>query len=269
MAIPANALAAPFDAIAERYDETFTDSVIGRAQREAVWKELAVAFHSGERVLEIGCGTGVDACFLAERGVSVIASDNSSQMIEVTKRRIAQKTYRDLVEAILLAAEDISALSTEAPFDGVFSNFGALNCVQDLQSVASALSGLVKPGGIVLLCLINRICAWEIAWYAKRGNFQKAVRRLDKSGAGARIANGTPVQVFYPSVHELARVFKLEFELQSIRAIGLVVPPSYVETWARRHLAFVEFAATMDKALSRFPGLRLLADHILLKFKRR
>ena len=50
--------AAPFDAIAERYDETFTRSKIGRAQRASVWKELERVFRPGDRVLEIGCGNG-------------------------------------------------------------------------------------------------------------------------------------------------------------------------------------------------------------------
>src|SRR5580700_6520470 len=82
--------AAPFDAVANRYDETFTSSSIGRAQRLAVWAEMAKVFRPGDRALEIGCGTGVDACFLAERGVQVVASDSSSQMIAVAERRVQQ-----------------------------------------------------------------------------------------------------------------------------------------------------------------------------------
>ncbi len=78
---------APFDALAERYDDTFTMSKIGQAQRASVWKELERAFHLGDRVLEVGCGTGVDACFLAQRGVTVFACDASSQMIAVAQRR--------------------------------------------------------------------------------------------------------------------------------------------------------------------------------------
>src|SRR5450755_3636512 len=82
--------AAPFDAIAERYDETFTKSKIGRAQRASVWKELERVFQPGDRVLEIGCGTGVDACFLAGLGVTVVATDSSPQMIAVATRRVRE-----------------------------------------------------------------------------------------------------------------------------------------------------------------------------------
>jgi ubiquinone/menaquinone biosynthesis C-methylase UbiE len=81
--LPTDATRSPFDAVADSYDQGFTFSKIGQAQRAAVWKELSRAFRSGDRVLEIGCGTGIDACFLAERGVSVVACDSSAAMIRI------------------------------------------------------------------------------------------------------------------------------------------------------------------------------------------
>ena len=135
----------PFDAVAEGYDQGFTFSNIGRAQRSAVWRELRRTFHAGDRVLEIGCGTGVDACFLAERGVKVVACDNSPAMIQVAVRRV-REMGTNAVDLRLLAAENLAEVQQEAPFDGVFSNFGALNCVEDLKAVGEDLGRLLKPG---------------------------------------------------------------------------------------------------------------------------
>src|SRR5208282_4899799 len=101
---------APFDAVAARYDEAFTSSRIGRAQRASVWNELAKTFRSGDRVLEIGCGTGVDACFLAERGVRVTACDSSSQMIAAATRRIRENRQQARVQPLVLRAEEIATL---------------------------------------------------------------------------------------------------------------------------------------------------------------
>src|SRR5580693_3211341 len=112
---------APFDAIADRYDEIFTTSRIGQAQRTAVWEELEKAFRPGDSVLEIGCGTGVDACFLAERGVTVVACDSSPQMLNMAIRRIRENGRDGSVRPHLLAAEDITSLRKRS-FDGALSN---------------------------------------------------------------------------------------------------------------------------------------------------
>ena len=47
-----------FDSIAEQYDDIFTRSLIGRAQRDVVWDVLQKTFRRGDRVLELNCGTG-------------------------------------------------------------------------------------------------------------------------------------------------------------------------------------------------------------------
>jgi len=195
---PAQIYPAPFDAIAERYDETFTTSKIGKAQRSSVWKELEKAFRPGDRVLEIGCGTGIDACFLAERGVSVVACDNSPRMIAVATHRIKESEKKRLVRLHLLAAENISSLRNGGSFDGAFSNFGALNCVEDLEQFANDLATLLKPGATALLCWMGPCCLWEITWYLARGKPGKAVRRFRRRGVTARLAEGSNCQSALP-----------------------------------------------------------------------
>jgi ubiquinone/menaquinone biosynthesis C-methylase UbiE len=260
--------AAPFDAIAERYDETFTTSKVGRAQRASVWKELERVFRPGNRVLEIGCGTGVDASFLAERGVTVVACDSSPQMIAVATRRVKETGKGSSVVPHLLAAEDIASLQNEGSFDGAFSNFGALNCVEDLQQFARDLAILLKPGTTALLCWMGRCCLWEIAWYLAQGKPGKALRRFHRGGVTARLAEGATVRVRYPSVRLLTRTFAPEFRLVSIKGIGVSVPPSYLETRANRFPRLFELSMQADSLLGRCPGVRALADHVLLEFRR-
>jgi ubiquinone/menaquinone biosynthesis C-methylase UbiE len=260
---------APFDAVAARYDETFTSSIIGRAQRAAVWKELRKAFHPGDRVLEIGCGTGVDACYLAERGVEVLACDPSSQMIEVAARRARQSGVQALVHTRSLRAEDISTLSAPKSFDGAFSNFGALNCVTDLRSVAEGLAKLIKPGGTALLCWMGSCCLWEMLFYLGQGDISKAFRRFHRDGVNARIAENASLRIQYPSVRTLARSFGADFCLKSVRGIGVAVPPSYLESWARRNHRAMKLCERFDSWFGDWPGLRLSGDHVLVKLERR
>jgi len=45
------------DDVAESYDRVFTYTVIGRAERNAVWRELTQIFHAGQHILKLNCGT--------------------------------------------------------------------------------------------------------------------------------------------------------------------------------------------------------------------
>jgi ubiquinone/menaquinone biosynthesis C-methylase UbiE len=264
----ANIYAAPFDAVAERYDDTFTSSKIGRAQRASVWEKLGQVFRSGDRVLEIGCGTGVDACFLAERGVTVIACDSSPQMVAVATRKVAETRRLASVYPRLLAAEDIASLQNDDSFDGAFSNFGALNCVQDLRRFAKNLATVLNPGATALLCWMGSCCVWEVAWYLAHGKPGKAFRRFRREGVTAQVAAGASIRVRYPSVREIARTFAPEFRLKSVKGIGVVVPPSYLEAWANRLPGLFDLSGRADSLLGRCPGIRACADHVLLEFRR-
>lgn len=260
--------AAPFDVVAREYDDTFTSSKIGRAQRNSVWRVLSKAFHPGEHVLEIGCGTGADACFLAERGIYVVACDSSPQMVAVTAKKVAERGLQKFVQPQVLPAEDLASFPHARMFDGAFSDFGALNCVADLKQFVRDLASCVKLDSTVVLCWIGPHCLWETAWYLAHGNRKKAFRRFSRNGVSARIAEGTIVQVRYPTVSQIARTFAPEFRLKSVRGIGVAVPPSYIETWAQRHPRIFERCERADSTLGRIPGLRLLADHVLVTLQR-
>lgn len=259
---------APFDAVAATYDETFTLSGVGFAQRAAVWRELRRVFKRGDRVLEIGCGTGVDACYLAERGVEVWAFDPSPQMIEVASTRVKERGLQALVRTQVLRAEEISGLPADRVFDGVFSNFGALNCVEDLAPLARELARLLRPCASALLCWMGPYCLWEIGRYLSQANASKAFRRIHRDGIRAKIADGAFVHVQYPSVKALARAFAPEFRVKLVRGIGVTVPPSYMEPWARRHPRLLRLCDRFDSWLGRCPGVRLLGDHVLVHLQR-
>lgn len=268
LSLPHNLHAAAFNAIADEYDRVFTYSQIGHMQRQQVWRVLDRTFTSGQRVLELGCGTGFDAAHLAKRGVSVVACDESPAMVKVARTRARGEGCGDKLSFQVCANEELMFLREGEVFDGAFSNFGSLNCSADLPLVVEALTDKVRPGGRVILCMINRFCLWEMFWYLLKGNVAKAFRRIRKQGATAQFGRAK-IQVFYPSLAKLRRIFAPHFDLVGSQGIGVAVPPSYVENIFVYQSKSLKLLGVIDRLVQRLPVARTLGDHILLEFVRK
>lgn len=255
-----------FNTMAKDYDDHFTRSLIGRSQRNAVWSILTQTFRSGDHVLELNCGTGEDAFFLSRNGVSVTACDASNRMIEVAQKRHIAETLSAPIRFHLLPTERLLDLQSEAQFDGVFSNFSGLNCVQDLHRTAEDLATLVKPGASFLLCMSTRFCVSEILWFLLHGNLRKAFRRC--SGHTTAKVGEFTIDVYYPSVRKIRKLFSPHFVMRSCTGIGITVPPSYVESSIRRFPKLLVLLQSIDKVISKLPWFRVIGDHMLLHFER-
>jgi ubiquinone/menaquinone biosynthesis C-methylase UbiE len=261
----AQGASAAFDRMAGSYDAIFTESTIGRAQRKVIWDALKRTFRAGDRVLELNCGTGEDALFLARREISALACDASAGMIAVAERRKSLEAPGASLQFRVLPNENLSLLQSSR-FDGALSNFSGLNCVADPRQVALQLARLVKSGGPVLICISTRVCLWEIVWYLVQLKFSKAFRRV----RGRTIAqlDQVCVPVWYPTIRRMRQLFSPGFRLCSVRAVGLFVPPSYVESWAREHQGLLAALEKMDQIFAGWPLLRSVGDHVLLEFER-
>ncbi len=253
----------PFDAIADTYDQVFTDSLVGKTQRAQVWGEMDNLFGPGQRILEINCGTGADALHLAQRGVKVVACDASARMVAVARQRLSQAGLLDFVAFRDLPIERIDLIQDQGPFDGLVSNFAGLNCVTDLNTVAIQLAALLRPGAKALLCLFGRWCLWEMLWYAAQADLGKAFRRERRN-----LVTTTVGPVRYHTVEEVKRQWAPHFRLIGWQGVGVVVPPSYLEPWAQRCPRLFQTLATTDSWLRRVRLARAFGDHILLTFER-
>ena len=222
-------LATPFDDLAADYDHSFTAGAVGRRLRAAVRRRLDVTFQPGERILELNCGTGEDAVHLARRGVHVLATDSSARMLDTTRAKVERAGQAGIVEVAPLAIEDLPAAEL-GTFHGVLSNFGGLNCVDDLSGVAQGLAAILRPGGRALLCIMGPVVPWEWGWYLVHGRPRKALRRLWRGGDHWR-----GLTIRYPSIRAVRRAFAPHFTQRRVSAIGALLPPTYADAWAARH----------------------------------
>jgi ubiquinone/menaquinone biosynthesis C-methylase UbiE len=255
-----------FDTLAPRYDDLFTRSMIGRAQRGAVWEVLSGIFEPGAHILELNCGTGEDALFLARHDISVVACDGSEGMIRTARKRMQDEAPGAAIQFELLPTEQLAQLHPRTRFDGALSNFSGLNCVANLDQAAWDLASLLRPRAPVLICLSTRFCLAETLCFLLRGNFRKAFRRAP--GVAHVKVSGYTVKVHYPTLHEVRRAFFPWFRLRSCRGIGLAVPPSYLEPLIRRYPRLLRLLRWIDQRISHLPLLRIMGDHMLLHFER-
>lgn len=81
--------AVAFDAEAEKYDAVFSDSAIGQLQRKRVrhFGDKILFDIAPHNILELNCGTGEDALWLAAGNRNVLVTDISGEMIGITKRK--------------------------------------------------------------------------------------------------------------------------------------------------------------------------------------
>jgi ubiquinone/menaquinone biosynthesis C-methylase UbiE len=256
------AAASPFDAMAGVYDKEFTATLIGTMMRSAVWARCAARFSPGSRLLEMNCGTGEDALWLANCGMEVLATDISPAMLEVARNKSTASPMGASVRFQCLSWQDLPSLH-EAPFDGALSNFGGLNCVDDLRSAASSLARTLRPGAVAILCVMGPIVPWEWFWYLSRGEPAKAFRRLRKSGT---LWSGITIR--YPSISQTRRAFAPEFRMLRASALGTLLPPPYTE---KRLIRYPRTIATLNRIERRLEAcwpLPLLADHYVLECQR-
>ena len=255
-----------FDSIAESYDDLFTRSMIGRAQRGAVWDALLDAFEPGAHILELNCGTGEDALFLARHDISVFACDGSDGMIRTARKRKRDEDPNAPIQFELLPTEHLAQLHRGRLFDGVLSNFSGLNCVSNLDPVVWDLASLVAAGASAFICLSTRFCLAETLWFLFHGDFRKAFRRTP--GVAYVKVSGLIVKVHYPTLRQVRQSFSPWFRLRSCTGIGVAVPPSYLEPMIRKYPRLLRLLRWIDKRISHLPLLRLMGDHMLLHFER-
>jgi len=256
--------AAAFDTIAPRFDERFGEWRSVAAQRRAVRRRLLAAFPPGASLLELGGGTGEDAAFLADQGRSVLMTDASPAMVRVAAGKLAGRAAP--ASAALCPAERMEALAaereagSEAPFDGAFSNFAALNCVPDLRPTARGLARLLRRGAPALLVLFGPFPPGEVIVEALRGRPRCAFRRLSRGDVHARLG-GREFTVRYHRPGNVPRAFAPWFRLERVRGIGVFVPPSAAEPWISRFPRALRALEALDRAAE--APLALLGDHLL------
>jgi SAM-dependent methyltransferase len=252
-----------FDELAGTYDATFTHTPVGRALRDIVWSRLENTFHASHCILDLGCGTGEDAVRLARRGIRVVATDASLQMIQVARQKTRGCDCTGRVEFHCLAMEDLGASLEGEVFDGVLSNFGAINCARDLPSLIASVAARLTPGAPLFWVVMGRYVPWEWMWYLLRGDWRRALRRLRPGGVSWR-----GLTISYPTPARMTSLLRPHFAVRRVTALGFALPPSYAAAWLERSPRILKALTRLEALAQRSRALAACSDHYIVEATR-
>lgn len=251
-----------FDEMARDYDPTFTNTAVGRALRAIAWSHLDRCFAPSQRVLELGCGTGEDALHLARAGVRVTATDLSAGMIAVAQAKMRRHADVEPVEFRRLPMAGIAASLKGRSFEGVFSNFGAINCVSDLPSLARDLAGILRPGAALLWVIMGRCVPWEWLWYLPRGDLRRGLRRFRRN------VEWRGLKISYPAPAEVTAALEPWFAVRRVSPLGCVLPPTYAAGWLNRSPRVLGVLERLELLAQGSTALAGWSDHFIVEANR-
>jgi trans-aconitate methyltransferase len=215
------------------------DAKLYNDKHSFVWEKAKgvielLAAKPGEKILDIGCGTGHLTAEIAAKGAVVTGVDQSPAMIAEAKEK-----YPEIDFAVM----DASAMTFQSEFDAVFSN-AALHWIPDAEGVVRSVSRALKPGGRF------------VAEFGGKGNIRTVMRAIENNIEKYGLPRGPKdMGWFYPSIGEYGPL--LEKHGLEVRSAELFERPTRLEdgergleTWLRmfRRVLLDQMAAEKREA---------------------
>lgn len=251
-----------FSSLYEEYERLSRYNVIDISRRNLIRAHVGHYLKPNDRILELNSGSGIDALHFAQNGWNVLATD-ISEGSEIFLRNKISETRLENLRFQKSAFEDLSAI--DGTFDHIFSNFGGLNCTNNLKTVFSQFSRLVNPDGYVSLVIMPKFYPWEMATLLK-GN-KNAFRRLQKNGIAAQIGNDT-VHTYYHSPAEVKAAFPKGFAHVKTVNIGTFYPSAHFAL-AGKYPNLMRFLVKLDGIFNNTLIMpKGIGDYFIITFKK-
>jgi len=260
-----------YDIIAASYDNVEGRNEISERVRRFSLEAALKLFRPGDRILELGCGTGRDAVALARRGIRVEATDVSPAMVAAAKKLVLRENLGDMV-SVRCATAAIAA-STDGPYDGAYSNGAVLNLEPSLESVASGLYHSLARGRFAVLTAANRLSLFELLFYAVVLKPRKAFRKLGRevpipvSREGEGRMYVVPTRFLTP--REFVCAFRPGFEVAEQRGLQVITPPWNLVDLARQIHPAMNSLEWLEDRIGTAPGLRSLGSIYVVSLVRK
>jgi trans-aconitate methyltransferase len=204
-----------------RWNASLYDAKHGFVWEKAKAVAELLAARPGERILDLGCGTGALTADIAATGAEVLGVDRSAEMIEEARKKFPNLRFEVC---------DARNLPFAGEFNAVFSN-AALHWIPEAERVVEGVARALRPGGRF------------VAEFGGKGNVRKVVEALNAALTELGISPDGANPWYYPSVAEYSTL--LEKHGLEVREAALFERPTKLEDGERGFAIWITmFCAT-------------------------
>ena len=257
-------VAEAFTRQSSNYDQYEEGNHILKWMRQQVRNHALEFLKPGDKILELNSGTGIDAEFFAEKGFTIHCTDLTSGMINQMQNKFSNKNLSDKITLQQCSYTELDKIG-DRKFDMIFSNFGGLNCIPDLNEVTKFFPSLLNNKGEVCLVIMPPLCPWELI-QSLRGKFKFAVRRLNKNGTLANI-EGIIFTTFYFTPGEVMKALGKNFKLQKLEGLAVFTPNPQMTNFSKKFPRLIKALNKLDEKFAGLFPLNRIGDHFILTAK--
>lgn len=183
------------DARGEPGTRAYFESLLEARNAYAPWMAEALGYEGarGLRVLDVGCGQGIDVARYARAGAQATGVDLTPRHVELARAHIAALG----LDAEIVGGDAEVLPFPDASFDRVSSN-GVLHHTPDVDAALREIARVLRPGGEARIVVYHRgsLHYWltQVGWFGllhgdlrREGSMEGVLsRRVEFSGVGAR-----------------------------------------------------------------------------------
>ena len=241
-------VAKAFDAEASIYDKLILRNPSMKYAYLIAQEYLLKSFSKGDKVLDIGCGTGLQAIPLALQGCEVVAIDVSTEMLNILQKKIKKLLLTNIKIYNLPASklEKLLDIYGKDYFDGAYSFFGPLNAEPFIISFKEGLLKLLKKNGLFISLIMNKINIYNI-------RSKKPIRKY----------KGFIYRKY--DYKEFLNIFK-ELKLEEIFSVNIFLPPPNFKISKNEFI--VKGLYFIEKKFYNIKPFSLLGFHIGFKMRK-
>ncbi len=253
-----------FSLQAKVFDDYNESNCITRYCRDEIYKIALKYLPGNSDILELNCGTGIDAIYFSKNH-KVLATDGAEGMINVLNHKINKQNIPQ-IETKCISFDQLDLIGNRK-FDFIFSNFGGLNCTENLADVVNKLPLFLKDNGRIMLVMMPPICLWEHL-HVFSFNFKLAFRRWKKSGANAKV-EGVKFKTYYYHPGFVSKLLKEKFKIVYLQGLCNIMPPEYMHHYLKSSPMLFKMLSKADRFINRIFPFKQTGDYFVIVMEKK